>query len=87
MEPLFFNFIFRFTLEIIQKIIPNVIIIIYLNNIYVLTPTPNILNKITGILKNNFFIFNRFKSTEKNINDLKTNGLKIFGYFIGLTEL
>nr|AFI41156.1 reverse transcriptase [Pyricularia oryzae]AFI41157.1 reverse transcriptase [Pyricularia oryzae]AFI41158.1 reverse transcriptase [Pyricularia oryzae] len=84
--PLLFSLAFRPTLETIQKSLPYTYIAAYLDDVYILSKTP-VKDKIAKIIEKSPFTLNSAKTTETDIDTLKTNGLKTLGSFIGPTEL
>jgi hypothetical protein len=82
--PLFFSLAFRPTLEALARKLPRATLVAYLDDLYILNKAPQgTLEAAKEVLKGSPFSLNLAKSKEKAIKDLKLEGLKALGTYIG----
>ncbi|MCW7072258.1 MAG: reverse transcriptase domain-containing protein [Methanophagales archaeon] len=83
--PLFFSLGFRPTLEEIQRRLPKVILVAYLDDLYALDPDEKnpTLGKISQVFKGSTLSLNLNKSKEYSIKTLRKTGLLALGTAIG----
>ena len=82
--PLLFSLAFRPTLEALARKLPRVTLVAYLDDLYILNKAlQGTLEAAKEVLKGSPFSLNLAKSKEKAIEDLKLEGLKALGTYIG----
>ena len=82
--PLLFSLAFRPTLEALARKLPRATLVAYLDDLYILNKAPQgTLEAAKEVLKGSPFSLNLAKSKEKAIEDLKLEGLKALGTYIG----
>lgn len=83
--PLLFSLGFRPTLEEIQRRLPKVILLAYLDDLYALDPDEKnpTLQKISQVFEGSTLAINLNKSKEYSIRALRAGGLEALGTYIG----
>lgn len=82
--PLLFSLAFRPTLEALARKLPRATLVAYLDDLYILNKAPQgTLEVAKEVLEGSPFSLNLAKSKEKAIEDLKLEGLKALGTYIG----
>jgi hypothetical protein len=82
--PLLFSLAFRPTLEALAKELPTATLVAYLDDLYILNKAPTgTLQAVRKVLKKSPFQLNLAKSQERSLQDLKQEGLKALGTYIG----
>jgi hypothetical protein len=82
--PLLFSLAFRPTLEALAKELPTATLVAYLDDLYILNRAPTgTLQAVKKVLKKSPFQLNLAKSQERSLQDLKQEGLKALGTYIG----
>lgn len=82
--PLLFSLAFRPTLEALTRKLPTAALTAYLDDLYILNKAPTgTLQAAKEVLEKSPFQLNAAKSKESSIQDLKQQGIKALGTFIG----
>ncbi|RKK77996.1 hypothetical protein BFJ70_g17196 [Fusarium oxysporum] len=81
--PLLFSLSFRPTLEELARRLPGATLVAYLDDLYILSKDQGALDIAGEVLKKSPYQLNLGKSMEIAIKDLKDQGLKALGTFIG----